>query len=118
MQSKSGSSTAVDFVVDRNDLHRCKFVDAPSADQIELQAGQALLRVASFAFTANNVTYAVAGDMLSYWSFFPAEAGLGKNSGVGVRRRRSFAARRREAKASASSATCRSRPISWSNPTV
>jgi hypothetical protein len=71
-------STAVDFVVDRSDLHRCKFVGAPSADQIDLQPGQALLRVASFAFTANNVTYAVAGDMLSYWSFFPAEAGWGR----------------------------------------
>ena len=65
-------------VVDRSDLHRCKFVGAPSADQIDLQPGQALLRVASFAFTANNVTYAVAGDMLSYWSFFPAESGWGR----------------------------------------
>src|SRR5262249_1780193 len=26
----------------------------------------------------NNVTYAVAGDMMSYWSFFPAEAGWGR----------------------------------------
>ena len=41
-------------------------------------AGQALLRVDHFAFTANNVTYAVAGDMLSYWDFFPAERGWGR----------------------------------------
>jgi hypothetical protein len=78
MQAKSEDATAVDFVVERADLRRCRFVDAPSADQIDLQAGQALLRIASFAFTANNVTYAVAGDMLSYWSFFPAETGWGR----------------------------------------
>src|SRR5262249_5857291 len=38
----------------------------------------ALLRIDAFAFTANNVTYAVAGDMMSYWSFFPGPAGWGR----------------------------------------
>jgi Protein of unknown function (DUF2855) len=71
-------SKAVDFVVERSNLRHAKFVPAVAAGEIELQPGQALLRVASFAFTANNVTYAVAGDMLSYWSFFPAEEGWGR----------------------------------------
>ncbi len=35
------------------------------------------LRVESFAVTANNITYAVIGDMFRYWDFFPAEAGYG-----------------------------------------
>jgi hypothetical protein len=35
------------------------------------------LRVESFAVTANNVTYAVAGDAFGYWNFFPAEAEWG-----------------------------------------
>lgn len=43
-----------------------------------LQDGQALLRIGEFALTANNVTYAAAGDMIGYWKFFPAEDGWGK----------------------------------------
>jgi hypothetical protein len=72
------ASPAADFVVDRTDLRRCRFVPAPVAGEIRLAPAQALLRVDRFAFTANNVTYAVAGDMMSYWSFFPAEQGWGR----------------------------------------
>jgi Protein of unknown function (DUF2855) len=32
------------------------------------------LKVESFAVTANNVTYAVIGDMFGYWNFFPTGA--------------------------------------------
>ncbi len=39
--------------------------------------GEARLRVESFAVTANNVTYAVIGDMFGYWNFFPAEGEWG-----------------------------------------
>ena len=34
--------------------------------------GQALFAVDRFAITANNVTYAVFGDAMKYWNFFPA----------------------------------------------
>lgn len=37
-------------------------------------AGSALLRVDGFALTSNNITYAVFGDGLRYWDFFPAQA--------------------------------------------
>lgn len=43
-------------------------------DLPDLVDGQVRLRVDSFAVTANNVTYAVAGDVLGYWDFFPAAA--------------------------------------------
>jgi hypothetical protein len=36
-----------------------------------LDEGQVLARVERFALTANNITYAVAGDMIGYWKFFP-----------------------------------------------
>ncbi|RZV60184.1 MAG: DUF2855 family protein [Pseudomonadales bacterium] len=36
-----------------------------------LQDGEVMAKVESFAFTANNITYAVAGDMIGYWKFFP-----------------------------------------------
>jgi hypothetical protein len=38
----------------------------------ELQDGQIRLRVDRFAVTANNVSYAGAGDLLGYWDFFPS----------------------------------------------
>ena len=42
-----------------------------------LTPGSVLLRVESFAVTANNVTYAVMGDSFGYWNFFPAPEGWG-----------------------------------------
>ena len=38
----------------------------------ELAAGEVLLAIDKFAMTANNVTYALTGDMIGYWKFFPA----------------------------------------------
>ena len=35
------------------------------------------LRIESFSVTANNITYAVIGDMFGYWNFFPAEGDWG-----------------------------------------
>jgi hypothetical protein len=63
------------FVVDRGDLRRCAFLDAPAPP---LEPGQVRLRVERFAFTANNVTYGTLGDALSYWKFFPAPDGWGR----------------------------------------
>jgi hypothetical protein len=65
----------VDFLVAKDDLHRCRFLDA---EPPELLDGQAQLRVDSFGLTANNITYAMFGDAMSYWSFFPAEDGWGR----------------------------------------
>ena len=36
-----------------------------------------LIRVDRFAFTANNITYAVLGDQLKYWQLFPAPESFG-----------------------------------------
>jgi hypothetical protein len=44
-----------------------------------LQPGQARLKLHRFALTANNVTYAVFGERMAYWNFFPASsADLGR----------------------------------------
>ena len=37
-----------------------------------LGEGEALLEIKRFSLTANNVTYAVFGDMMAYWDFFPS----------------------------------------------
>ena len=39
----------------------------------ELAEGEVRLAIDFFAFTANNMTYAVAGDILNYWQFFPVQ---------------------------------------------
>ena len=72
------SAEAYDFLVRRDDLHRTEFRPAPAAADVRLGTGEVLLAVDSFAFTANNVTYAVFGDSFMYWNFFPAPAGWGR----------------------------------------
>jgi hypothetical protein len=64
-----------DFLVKRDDLRECRIVEG---DPPEIEAGQALLRVDTFGVTANNITYAVMGEAMSYWDFFPAEEGWGR----------------------------------------
>ncbi len=68
---------STDFVVARNDLQRCKIITTqlPDADMLPDEA--LLVKVDRFAFTANNITYAVLGDQLKYWSLFPAADGFG-----------------------------------------
>ncbi len=64
-----------DFLVNRKDIHDSRIADC---EPPELQPGQTLLRIDTFGLTANNITYAVMGDAMSYWSFFPAEEGWGR----------------------------------------
>jgi NADPH:quinone reductase-like Zn-dependent oxidoreductase len=65
----------MDFLVARDDLHSCRFEDAPAP---EPGPGEALLRVDAFGLTSNNITYAMFGEAMSYWSFFPAAEGWGR----------------------------------------
>jgi hypothetical protein len=64
-----------DFLIERDDLRNSRTVDS---DTPEIEAGQALLRVDNFGLTSNNVTYAVFGEAMSYWRFFPAPEGWGR----------------------------------------
>jgi hypothetical protein len=59
----------VDFLVAKDDLHRCRVLET---DRPELETGQAQLSVHSFGLTSNNITYAKFGQAMSYWDFFPA----------------------------------------------
>src|SRR5205807_8154878 len=63
------------FLVKRDDLRECRIAESEVS---EPGPGQALLRVDSFGLTANNVTYAVFGERMSYWNFFPADEGWGR----------------------------------------
>ncbi len=58
--------------VRKTELHDARVTTVDSAP---LGEHQVRLAVASFGMTANNITYAVFGDMMSYWNFFPAPSG-------------------------------------------
>ncbi|NCF18819.1 MAG: DUF2855 family protein [Haliea sp.] len=49
----------------------------------DLAENEVLLRVDRQALTANNISYASAGDSLGYWRFFPAEEGWGRIPAMG-----------------------------------
>lgn len=72
-----------EFVVDRNDISNTQLVEA---EDLSLGPNQAKLAVERFALTANNITYGVAGDMIGYWKFFPAEENWGKIPVWGIAR--------------------------------
>ena len=45
--------------------------------------GEVLMRIEKFALTSNNISYALAGDFLDYWGFFPTEDGWGRLPAMG-----------------------------------
>jgi NADPH:quinone reductase-like Zn-dependent oxidoreductase len=58
----------------RDDLATTELRDEPVPD---IGPGEALLRVDRVGLTANNVTYALMGDAMHYWDFFPTTEGWG-----------------------------------------
>ena len=68
-------SDAWDLLVARDDLSKIELVER---DLLVPGDGEVLLKVDRVGLTTNNVTYALAGDLLNYWSFFPAPEGSGR----------------------------------------
>ena len=60
--------------VRRDDLNSATLVEVPTG---ELANGAVRLEVESFSVTSNNITYAVVGEQVGYWKFFPAPEGFG-----------------------------------------
>lgn len=65
---------ASDFEVLRKDLRQARF----ASSAVTPGPGQVLARIDQFALTANNITYAVFGEAMQYWNFFPAPEGWGR----------------------------------------
>jgi uncharacterized protein DUF2855 len=70
-------NSSTDFVVVRDDFTRCKFIETAIPAAADLPDEALLVKVERFAFTANNITYAMLGDELKYWQLFPAPSGFG-----------------------------------------
>jgi len=62
------------FEVSRNDLSTFRVTEQATP---AIEDGEILAEVERFAFTANNISYAVIGEKLGYWKFFPVQAGWG-----------------------------------------
>lgn len=61
--------------VDRTDLRKTRVV----TDNLRpLQEGEVAVAIDKFGLTANNVSYAVSGDFIGYWKFYPAPDNWGK----------------------------------------
>ena len=63
--------------MDRNDLAKFKVIETPLPSMMQLPEDGLLVKVDRFAFTANNITYAMLGDQMKYWHLFPAPEGFG-----------------------------------------
>ena len=63
--------------IDRSDIRTARTV--PTGMPASAAPGTVVMRLEKFALTANNVSYALSGDLLDYWGFFPAAtAGHGR----------------------------------------
>ncbi|WND03898.1 DUF2855 family protein [Temperatibacter marinus] len=61
---------------DRVEYSKQRFVEK---DKDELEPGQILVEIDKFALTANNVSYALSGEAIGYWGYFPTHEGTWGN---------------------------------------
>jgi len=77
MNNKVHGAGCTDFLVNKSDFRQQEFRHRDESP--ELLQGQVRLVVDRFALTANNITYAVVGEAMRYWDFFPTdENGMGR----------------------------------------
>ncbi|GAB4396061.1 MAG: DUF2855 family protein [Microscillaceae bacterium] len=57
------------FTIQKNDISK---ISIHREEMPALKAGEVLFGIKKYAITANNLTYAVLGDKLRYWDFFPS----------------------------------------------
>lgn len=72
------SDTTTEFWIKRTDFRETKIMETQT---LPLEDDQIRVRIDKMGLTANNVSYAVSGDMIGYWKFFPAEGDWGKVPG-------------------------------------
>jgi len=64
-----------EILVEKSELTNSKQREMP--DLPSLAAGEVCIEIKRFSLTTNNITYAVFGEMLNYWTYFPTEPGFG-----------------------------------------
>ena len=72
-----------EFQVNKQDFTKTRLVENNKLSaETALSDDEIIVRVDSFALTANNITYAVLGDKLGYWQFFPASDNTDNSWGI------------------------------------
>ena len=61
---------AQQFQTHKRDFSKTQIVDYTDKP---LEDGEVRCAVQNYSFTANNITYAVVGDRIRYWDFFPPQ---------------------------------------------
>jgi len=61
------------LIINRSQLSESDIIQTTT----DLDQGHILLQIESFAMTSNNITYAVVGEQMAYWNFFPTKEGYG-----------------------------------------
>ncbi len=67
------------FQIVKTKIEKSNIVDSSADKALEDKAIK--VKIEKFAVTSNNITYAVAGDKLGYWQFFPPLADAKGNNG-------------------------------------
>ncbi|MEH6634540.1 MAG: DUF2855 family protein [Halioglobus sp.] len=65
----------IELWVDRQQLRTTRVV---TSELPALVDGEVLVAIDKFALTANNVSYAISGDTIGYWGYYPAPGEWGK----------------------------------------
>jgi hypothetical protein len=71
----------LEFQVRKDNFEEHRLVDT-EAPSVAPSDGGIRVKVERFAFTTNNITYAVAGEQIGYWQFFPPTGGDAEGWGI------------------------------------
>lgn len=69
-----------EFQIHKSNFAKCRIIEN-DLTQTALLDDQVLVKIDKFALTANNITYAVVGEQIGYWQFFPPHAADTKIAG-------------------------------------
>ena len=58
------------FQIRKDMFFKGRLEETPIED-LKIGEGELLVKIDKFAFSSNNITYAVAGNQIGYWKFFP-----------------------------------------------
>lgn len=70
------TTTIQNIQIDKANLSHTNIVES-QLDVDSLEDGKVLLKVESFGFSANNITYGILGDKMGYWGFFSSQSEWG-----------------------------------------
>ncbi|WP_299079299.1 DUF2855 family protein [uncultured Paraglaciecola sp.] len=64
----TSANTNTEVWINKKDFRKTQIVEA---DTMPLQQGEIRVNIDKFALTANNIGYAIGGDAVGYWQYFP-----------------------------------------------